>query len=415
MASAPQREKNLFSTAPWELDDVAQRWTATLVFPGPVEGEFDYTIPERLQGEVEAGRRVKAPFGKGNRLVEGYCVRTQLKPAVGRALKELAAVVDRKSLLSPAMLRLTAWIAERYLCSWGQVLEAVVPAGVRGEAGTRIAKFFTISPNAEAILEAEAQRLAQAKADSPHNASGKAKSKASQAVSDAYAAEAGGESVASDAGASEVVDDPASKAAGFKLTPKQTRVLQFLARSPEPLTAQHLAKVASCGLGPIHALVDKGLIVSEKRRTAPAAPDASVHMREDNLVMNSAQAAALQSVHDALNGARHETILLHGVTGSGKTEVYIQAIQEVVRYGRQSIVLVPEISLTPQTVQRFRSRFDGVAVLHSHLTDSERHFHWEKISRGAVQVVVGARSAIFAPTPNLGLIVLDEEHETTFK
>ena len=112
-----------------------------------------------------------------------------------------------------------------------------------------------------------------------------------------------------------------------------------------------------------------------------------------------------------MNARRHQTILIHGVTGSGKTEVYIQAIQEVIHFGRQAIVLVPEISLTPQTVERFRRRFGAVAVLHSHLSDAERHWHWQRIAEGEVSVVVGARSAIFAPTPHLGLIVLDEEHE----
>ncbi len=106
---------------------------------------------------------------------------------------------------------------------------------------------------------------------------------------------------------------------------------------------------------------------------------------------------------------------MHGVTGSGKTEVYIQAIQEVLRFGRQAIVLVPEISLTPQTEARFRSRFGDVALLHSHLTDAQRRRYWEQIADGRVSLVVGARSAIFAPTPNLGIIVLDEEHESSFK
>ena len=123
----------------------------------------------------------------------------------------------------------------------------------------------------------------------------------------------------------------------------------------------------------------------------------------------------MRAILDAMNAGRHQTILVHGVTGSGKTEVYIQAIQEVIHFGRQAIVLVPEISLTPQTVERFRQRFGAVAVLHSHLSDAERHWHWQRIAEGAVSVVVGARSAIFAPTPNLGLIVLDEEHETSFK
>ncbi len=123
----------------------------------------------------------------------------------------------------------------------------------------------------------------------------------------------------------------------------------------------------------------------------------------------------MQAILEVLNQRRHATVLVHGVTGSGKTEVYIQAIQEVIRFGRQAIVLVPEISLTPQTVRRFRTRFDHVAVLHSHLSDSDRHWEWQRIAGGEVQVVVGARSAVFAPVPNLGLVVLDEEHENSFK
>ena len=137
--------------------------------------------------------------------------------------------------------------------------------------------------------------------------------------------------------------------------------------------------------------------------------------RESAHELNDDQTAALGAIRESLHAAEHRTILIHGVTGSGKTEVYIQAIEEVIRFGRQAIVLVPEISLTPQTVARFRARFDRVAVLHSHQSDAERHGHWQRIARGEVEVVVGARSAIFAPTPHLGLIVLDEEHESTFK
>src|SRR5207244_8887327 len=128
---------------------------------------------------------------------------------------------------------------------------------------------------------------------------------------------------------------------------------------------------------------------------------------------NADQTAALAEIRAALDAGEHRAILIHGVTGSGKTEVYIQAIERVVRFGRQSILLVPEISLTPQTVARFRARFERVAVLHSHLSDVERHEHWRRIASGNVDVVIGARSAIFAPTPHLGLIVLDEEHEST--
>ena len=127
------------------------------------------------------------------------------------------------------------------------------------------------------------------------------------------------------------------------------------------------------------------------------------------------QAMALKAIAAALDSREQRTLLLHGVTGSGKTEVYIQAIEKVVGFGRQAIVLVPEISLTPQTVARFRERFDDVAVLHSHQSDVERHREWRRIAAGGVQVVVGARSAVFAPTPHLGLVIIDEEHETSFK
>ncbi len=123
----------------------------------------------------------------------------------------------------------------------------------------------------------------------------------------------------------------------------------------------------------------------------------------------------LESLRPALIGGDFAPFLIHGVTGSGKTEVYLSAIEQVVARGREAIVLVPEISLTPQTIRRFRRRFDRVAVLHSHLADAERHRHWQSIAAGEVEVVVGARSAVFAPTRRLGLIVIDEEHESSFK
>jgi primosomal protein N' (replication factor Y) (superfamily II helicase) len=160
----------------------------------------------------------------------------------------------------------------------------------------------------------------------------------------------------------------------------------------------------------------KGLVTETvERMSAFDELTATTYAKETPHELNADQVAALAAINESLQAAEHCTILIHGVTGSGKTEVYIQAIQQVVRFGRQAILLVPEISLTPQTVARFRARFDRVAVLHSHMSDVERHEHWRRIARGDVEVVVGARSAIFAPTPHLGLIVLDEEHESTFK
>jgi primosomal protein N' (replication factor Y) len=352
------QQRNLFDTQPepWQADDQAEQLVATVVFPSGPAQEFDYSVPDRLCEQIEPGRRVRVPLGRGNRLIVGYCVRLQSRHTGPRRLKPIEEVVDSRNLLSPAMLRLTEWIADHYLCDWGQVLETVLPAGVRGQAGTRMTTLLSLA------------------------------------------------------------DDARERMAAIKLPVKQLAVLNVLAAATKPMQPQELANAARCTLAPVMALRRKGLIRSRTGRIErPRDVEHAAVARESNFVLNADQKKALDAVVASLRSQQHQSILIHGVTGSGKTEVYIQAIQEVVSYGRQAIVLVPEISLTPQTVERFRSRFGGVAVLHSHLTDVERHSHWQRIAEGGVSVVVGARSAIFAPTPNLGLIVLDEEQEGSFK
>ena len=350
-------QRNLFDTEPepWEADDQAEQLVAGVVLASGPPQEFDYLVPESLRDQVEPGRRVLVPLGKGNRPVVAYCVRVGSRTAGPRQLKSITEVIDRRSLLSPAMLRLTRWIGEYYLCPWGQVLETVLPAGVRGQAGTRMATLLTL------------------------DASG------------------------------------AARLAAGDLPDKHREILGVLAASSEPFTPQELARAANCSPGPIATLRRKGLIRAETARVSTNRQAETPLPRDEQLVLNVEQQHALDAILAALRSQQHRTFLIHGVTGSGKTEVYIQAIQEVVRYGRQAIVLVPEISLTPQTVERFRRRFGAVAVLHSHLSDADRHWHWQQIAEGRVHVIVGARSAIFAPAPHLGLIVLDEEHETSFK
>ena len=313
--------------------------------------------PELL---LEAGRRVRVPLGRGNRAVVGYCVAVDYRDSTSRRLKSIASVLDSEVLLTPVMLRLTRWMAEYYLCPWGQVLDAVLPAGVRHRAGTRQVTLLTVPAKVAA-------RLTQ-----------------------------------------------------LELPAKQAAAMQQLAASSKPLTSAQLASRVGCTVAPINTLRKKGLIEEHVERMDVAtaeeltASDRATR-RQEPPELHEDQRQALSTVLAALNSREHQSILLFGVTGSGKTEVYIQAIEEVVRFGRQAIVLVPEISLTPQTVARFRARFDRVAILHSHQSDAERHREWQRIARGHVEVVVGARSAVFAPTPNLGLIVMDEEHETTFK
>jgi len=351
------KQRSLFDddAGPWEVDDQPEQLVATVLFTEGPRREFDYSVPAALHSQIEPGRRVLAPFGKGDRPLIGYCIATAVRVVSDRALKSVREVIDARTLLSPAMMRLTRWIADHYLCDWVQVLEAVVPAGVRGNAGTRPVVLFTLAENAKA------------------------------------------------------------KAAETKLTAKHARILNLLADSPQGLTAGQIQRMAGCTVGPLQWVRRHGLVISRKERVSSESTAAAPASRQAALELNPSQRDALGAIHNALRAAEHRTILIHGVTGSGKTEVYIQAIEAVVRSNRQAIVLVPEISLTPQTVERFRSRFEHVAVLHSHLSDAERHWQWQHIANGRIQVVVGARSAVFAPTPRLGLIVLDEEHESSFK
>ena len=353
---AEVKQQQLFGPEPlpWEQADLNDLAAAQLVFNRPVDTVFDYLVPDHLRGQLVPGHRVLAPFGRGDRLTTGYCVSLN-KPQRTQGLKSVHSLLDERPLLSAHMLDLTRWIADRYLCAWGQVLETAVPAGVKNRAGTR--EILMLRINAEVCAEHK----------------------------------------------------------GVKLPPKQAVVMEVLEAAGKPMTLERVASEAKCGTAPITALRRKRFIQAFAERSDPHEKEVVSPPQESNLVLNPDQQRALDRILVSLREQAYATFLLHGVTGSGKTEVYIRAIQEVVSYGRQAIVLVPEISLTPQTIRRFRSRFSSVAVLHSHLTDAERHSHWQRIAAGNVQVVVGARSAVFAPTRHLGLIVIDEEHETSFK
>jgi primosomal protein N' (replication factor Y) len=350
-------QRPLFDTQPeaWELDDADSVCLARVVFPEGVTEPYDYRVPAAWQGQDLVGRRVRVPLGRANRSRVGYCVELVQGSSGRRAWKDVQAVLDDAPLLNPSMMRLTRWMADYYLTPWGKVLEGVIPAGVRAGAGTRVQSVFVVPSH----VAARWNRL----------------------------------------------DLPA----------KQALVLKTLLLAQQPLTLGELTARAKCTAAPVRSLQKKGLLRQQQQRVST--PRTARELVEDHrpIELHTMQATALEAIVAALYGGRHETFLLHGVTGSGKTEVYIKAIEEVIRFGRQTIVLVPEIALTPQTQQRFRARFPAVAVLHSHLSDAERHWHWQRIARGEVPVVVGARSAVFAPVPQLGMIIIDEEHDGSFK
>jgi primosomal protein N' (replication factor Y) len=346
---------------------------ADIVFDRPIDQAYTYAVPEDLRATVGVGKRVLAPFGRGERVTAGYCVGVnQTEPT--REVKELRRVLDDEVLLTSDLLRLTRWIADYYLCGWGQVLNAVVPAGAKEQAGTRAIGFLEPVPEAE------------------------------------------------------LPQPPPT------LTAKQQAALDLLRAAGQPVEPQVLARRLGCGPGPVDALVVKRVArrlvrrMDRFTRTTEAEPssEAPVTLNPDQLTAWAPLEQALARGSPA-SGRRQSPVaggrepagfhafLLYGVTGSGKTEIYLRAIEEVVRQGKEAIVLVPEISLTPQTIQRFQGRCGEVAVLHSHLGNAERGGQWRRVARGEVHVVVGARSAVFAPTRRLGLIVIDEEHEGSFK
>jgi primosomal protein N' (replication factor Y) len=357
--------------------DAAGRFV-DVVINRPLDQVLSYRVPPRLVELIQVGQRLRVPLGRGDRPATGYSVAVRETPPEGLdagRLKEVLEILDPMPLIDGRMLELTRWLAEYYVCSWGQALNAAVPAGVRNQAGTRVGTFLVVADETKRLLAAQSL-------------------------------------------------DPG-------LSPKQAEALEVLCRSHEPLTVSDVCRRARCTTGPILALRKRGLVQAVRRRLPvelgwgdtgdagvgfPAeTTGGAAELGRRQVVLTDEQEAALARLQPALEGDGFAPFLIHGVTGSGKTEIYLSAIERVVARGRQAIVLVPEISLTPQTIRRFRRRFERVAVLHSHLSDVERHRHWRRIAEGEIEVVVGARSAIFAPTRRLGLIVIDEEHESTFK
>lgn len=344
--------------APSRYGEVAVDLTAT-----GADRLFTYAIPPGLN--LTPGAWVQVPFQ--SRQLLGCYIGPVDAPPPGVRVKPIQSVVAELPPLPPDLIDLARWVANRYLSSFAAALRVVVPAAARRLAVREraIAALALAAPRAEVAAAVEAARSRRAHL--------------------------------------------------------QARILEWLLAEPEPVPLAELAaRLGEHARSATRALEERGLVrrVARVARRDPfggeaVAPDAPQRL-------TPAQEAALAAIEragaDDNPFAQARPILLHGVTGSGKTEVYLQAIARVLARGRQAIVLVPEISLTPQTVGRFRARFGSrVAVLHSALSDGERFDEWLRIRRGEVDIVVGARSAIFAPVQRLGMVIIDEEHESTYK
>jgi len=337
-----------------------------VAFESGVDSEFDYLVPDKLL-PIQTGQRIEAPFRRSNKLEIGFCVETDVSRTETQKkfkLKTISGVIDKEPLIDTGLMELARWISDYYVCPLGQVLAASVPAAVKKGAGEKKEKYVYLAVSPDKIDEAESEVRGK----------------------------------------------------------KQKQVVRKLRESGayESQTAVELNQLlseAGCTDIPVKNLAEKQIVKIAQRtvlKSLPAIPE-GLFFKQEKVILNDDQQKALAAITGRINTGQFAVTLLHGVTDSGKTELYIRAIDEVLKNGKSAIVLLPEIALTTQTIQRFSARFEKIAVMHSGLNAPQRNTQWQKIKAGEANVVIGARSAVFAPLADLGLIVVDEEHEPSYK
>src|SRR6266576_5263955 len=333
---------------------------ARVIIDRAIRRELDYAVPESLSARVGVGTRVRVPFRDRRALATVVALLEQTK---AKGIREIEAVIGEGPTLSEPLLELARWIANYYCCPIEAVMRSLLPQVIRrAEVGWKKQQFIEIGSTVTGETMEALRRRA----------------------------------------------------------PRQAELLAELRKANEPIPVAEILRRLSLNVSTLRALEKRGLVKITERAVARDPHAGEQFIPGPELLLNEEQTAAFAMTMRAISSPeKAKPILLHGVTGSGKTEIYLQAIRETLKRNRTAIVLVPEISLTPQTVERFKSRFsesqDDVAVLHSHLSEGERHDEWHKVHSGRARIVIGARSAVFAPLKNLGLIVVDEEHETSYK
>ena len=340
------------------------------VLPVPIRRAFTYKVPERLVGKIKIGARLRLPFGRRDLI--GYAVNVVDElPAEADVdeskLKDVIEILDEDPLITPEILNLTKWTADYYASFWGEMLKASLPAGINSEK---------VRPRL---------RKAVRRVSSPHVSEGHVR------IDN---------------------DQPNPK----PLTDQQQRILTLLDESGGEILWADLQEIADVGASPINTLAKRGLVeiyVQDLHRDPLA--DAILPKLLD-LRLTIEQQTALDEIAGAVKGGEYKAFLLHGVTGSGKTEVYVRAMRATLEQGRTAMMLVPEIALTPVFSRQLRAVFGTeVAILHSNLSAGERYDEWRRIRRGTARVVIGTRSAVFAPLEDIGLLVVDEEHDPSYR
>lgn len=380
---------------------------------------FDYLIPAQWLETIQPGMRVIVPFGP--RKIQGFVTEIKAESEF-KKLREIIEPMDLEPVLNQELLELGNWLTENTLCFKIYAFQAMLPAALKAKYEKKVKLSIDVKleelplqlqetfKNSEAILWDEALKeglvpILQREAAKGHLeviyvVKERLKKKKLKYVIPLLS--------------------PADLELAVTSLPhradKQKEVLMYFVNNTEPVELRQLLSQLSISAATVKALVDKGFLTEKDMEVYRDPYENRTFARTEPLSLTDDQQKAIMPILGSIEDKLHEVFLLYGVTGSGKTEIYLQSIQDVIEKGREAIVLVPEIALTPQMVNRFKGRFGNlVAVLHSGLSAGEKYDEWRKIQRKEVKVVVGARSAIFAPFENLGIIIIDEEHETSYK
>jgi primosomal protein N' (replication factor Y) len=381
-----------------------------------IDRTFDYIIPEKFKDILVRGMRVIVPFGP--RKIMGFVVELVSETNVPK-LKSIIEVLDLAPVLTDELIELAGWLAKDTLSLSITALQVMLPQVLKSKYDKEIIRRSDDLPESVNGLFAGRDVIPYEEFEASSISHYQLKKLVdedelfinyvvkSRITKKQITMIKAGRPVHLLA---EAYHDLAKNAE------KQKLLLNHFIEHDEPIEKKQLLEQYQTTDASLNALIHKGLLSSYKEVVYRNPYDDQSFEKTSPLKLTEEQETAIQPIYESMAKRQHEMFLLHGVTGSGKTEIYLQAIQKVIEQGKEAIVLVPEISLTPQMVKRFKGRFESkVAVMHSGLSAGEKYDEWLKVQRKEVQVVVGARSAIFAPFENIGIIVIDEEHETSYK
>ncbi len=387
----------------------------------PLDKLFTYEVPQKLENLIEVGKRVFVPFGRRKRTGFVVAIKSSCDLAT---VKSVLEILDEEPLFNEGDLEFYQWICDYYIYPLGKALAEIIPSGTEKKdvlwiIPIPVLEGIALTPTQEKVL-AVLQNYPQgvtlktlAQECKLTNAASTVRGLHLLGLLRFEEKQKKQLSVRTEKICSLVQD----KIAGAKITAKQKTVLEFLEKhGPCPTTRLIMSTNVSASV--ITGLFKKGLLeFGSAEVIRRASLDSALNRDDKEIELNREQESALSEISSRLNNNDFTAILLHGVTGSGKTEVYLKAIEQVLKSGGTAMYLVPEIALTPQLISRISGRFDEnkIAVLHSGISESVRYDQWREIKRGQIQLVIGARSAVFAPLPNLKLIIVDEEHDSSYK